>query len=253
VLRESLALALDPVLMARQAGYEPDPWQADFLRRRHDQTILLCTRQGGKSTVTALSAVHEALYYAPALVLLFARAQRQSVELYGKVRAILRALGQYVPGYEADTQESLTLTNGSRVICLPGDEATTRGFSGPRLVVIDEAARCPDLLYEAVRPMLAVSNGRLILLSTGWGRRGFFYEEFTNGGPAWHRVRVTAEECPRIAPGWLARERETVPARIFRQEYMCSFEDVDSQAFPTDLVDEAFTSEVPPLFAGGMR
>jgi hypothetical protein len=66
-------------------------------------------------------------------------------------------------------------------------------------------------------------------------------------------VRVTAEECRRIAPGWLARERETVPARIFRQEYMCSFEDVDSQAFPTDLVDEAFTHAVQPLFAGGLR
>jgi hypothetical protein len=253
MLGESLALALDPVRMARQAGYEPDPWQADVLRRRDQQTLLLCTRQGGKSTVTALVAVHEALYYAPALVLLFARAQRQSVELYMKVRAILRALGEHVPGVEADTQTSVTLANGSRVVCLPGDEATTRGFSGPRLVVIDEAARCPDLLYEAVRPMLAVSNGRLILLSTGWGRRGFFYEAFTNGGPHWHRVKVTAEECPRIAPGWLARERETVPARIFRQEYEASFEDVDSQAFPTDLVDAAFTSDVRPVFAGGLR
>ena len=101
--------------------------------------------------------------------------------------------------------------------------------------------------------MLAVSNGRLILLSTGWGRRGFFYEEFRNGGPAWHRVRVTAEECPHIAPGWLVRERETVPARIFRQEYMCSFEDVDSQACSTDLVEAAFSESVSPLFPGGIR
>jgi hypothetical protein len=239
--------------MARAAGYEPDRWQADVLRRRGRQTILNCTRQGGKSLVTALGAVHEALFHPPALVLLFARAQRQSLELYGKVRAILRALGEEVPGYETDTKSSLELDNGSRVLCLPGDEATTRGFSGVNLLVIDEASRCPDLLYEAVRPMLAVSGGRLVLLSTPWGRRGFFWEVWTNGGPAWHRVKVTAPECPRIPAGWLALERQSIPERIFRQEYMCSFEDIESQVFPTDLVVEAFTDDVKPLFAGGVR
>ena len=119
--------------------------------------------------------------------------------------------------------------------------------------MIDEAARCPDLLYEAVRPMLAVSAGKLVLLSTGWGRRGFFWEVWTNGGPQWHRVKVTAPECPRIPPGWLEEERRSLPERVFRQEYMCSFEDIDSQAFPTDLVLQAFSDEVPPLFAGGVR
>ena len=239
--------------MARAAGYEPDRWQADVLRRRDRQTVLNCTRQGGKSLVTALGAVHEALFHPPALVLLFARAQRQSLELYGKVRAILRALGEEVPGYETDTKSSLELDNGSRMLCLPGDEATTRGFSGVNLLVIDEASRCPDLLYEAVRPMLAVSGGRLVLLSTPWGRRGFFWEVWTNGGPAWHRVKVTAPECPRIPAGWLEEERRSLPERVFRQEYMCSFEDIETQVFPTDLVLQAFTGDVQPLFAGGVR
>ena len=246
-------MGLDPVWMARAAGFEPDHWQVEVLRRREPQTILLATRQGGKSLVTALLSVHEALFHPPALVLLFARAQRQSLELYGKVRLILRALRDVVPGYAADTLSSLELANGSRIICLPGDEATTRGFSGVSLLVVDEAARCPDLLYEAVRPMLAVSAGKLVLLSTGWGRRGFFYQTWMNGGPAWHRVKVTAPECPRIPAGWLEEERRSLPERVFRQEYMCSFEDIDSQVFPTELVMQAFTPEVQPLFPGGVR
>lgn len=252
-IAKTLAMALDPVWMARAAGYEPDNWQAEVLRRRAQQTILLCTRQGGKSLTTALLSVHEALFHPPALVLLFARAKRQSELLYAQVRLILRELGETATSYEKETESELVLTNGSKVVCLPGNEATTRGYSGVRLLVIDEAARCPDLLYEACRPTLAVSGGRLVLLSTPWGRRGFFFESWTNGGPAWHRVRVTAPECPRIPAGWLAQERESLPERVFRQEYLTSFEDLDSQAFPTDLVIQAFTQDVQPLFLGGVR
>ncbi len=40
---------------------------------------------------------------------------------------------------------------------------------------IDEAARVSDELYRAVRPMLATSGGRIVLLSTPFGKRGFFF------------------------------------------------------------------------------
>jgi terminase large subunit-like protein len=253
-MAESLAMALDPVHMAARAGYSDlDPWQARVLRERAQQTILLTTRQGGKSTVTALLSAEEAVFYPPALVLLFAPTTRQSKLLYDQVRRIIHQLGETTADYVKDTESELVLTNASRVVCLPGSEGTVRGYSGVSLLVIDEAARCPDLLYEAVRPMLAVSQGRIVLLSTGWGRRGFFFETWTNGGPDWHRVKITAEQCPRIAPGWLARERSITPERMFRQEFMCSFEDVDAQVFPTDLVLGAFSEAVAPIFPGGVR
>ena len=252
MIAASLARALDPAAMARAAGYELDRWQAAVLRRRHPQTILNCSRQAGKSLATALGAVHEALFYSPALVLLYAPTQRQSELLYAKVRAVLRALDD-VPTYQEDTRTSLQLSNGSRVACLPGDEATTRGFSGVNLLVIDEASRCSDLLYAGVRPMLAVSAGRIVLLSTPWGRRGFYWEVWSNGGPAWYRVQVTAAECPRITAEWLRIERDSLPERLYRQEYECSFEDIESQVFATELVTEAFTPNVKPLFPGGVR
>jgi hypothetical protein len=72
----------------------------------------------------------------------------------------------------------LELENHSRIISLPGQEQTVRGYAGVSLLIVDEAARVPDDLYFAVRPMLAVSNGRLIALSTPFGKRGWFYEIF---------------------------------------------------------------------------
>ena len=107
--------------------------------------------------------------------------------------------------------------NGSRIVALPGTEETVRGFSGVRLLVVDEAARVDDPLYFSIRPMLAVSGGRMVCLTTPFGKRGFFYEEWTGDGP-WDRIKVTARECPRISEKFLEEERASrgvvVPAGI---------------------------------------
>ena len=71
--------ARDPVLLAQRAGLNPDPWQADVLRSTAHQIILLVTRQGGKSTVSSVRALHRALYTPASLVLLLAPAYRQSI------------------------------------------------------------------------------------------------------------------------------------------------------------------------------
>ena len=74
-----------------------------------------------------------------------------------------------------ESRLSIELETGSRIVSLPGREATIRGFSGVHLLVVDEAARVADELYQAVRPMLAVSGGRIVLLGTPFGKRGFFF------------------------------------------------------------------------------
>src|ERR1700688_2334143 len=83
---------------------------------------------------------------------------------------------------QAESSLRIELGNGSRIIALPGLENTIRGFAGVKLLVIDEASRVADDLYRAVRPMLAVSNGRMICLTTPWGKRGFFHDVWTGGG-----------------------------------------------------------------------
>src|SRR5450432_3764133 len=103
------------------------------------------------------------------------------------------------PRGDGDNEISLQFLNGSRIVGLPGTEATVRGFSNVSLLLVDEASRVCDDLYLAVRPMLAVSNGALWLMSTPSGQRGFFYEAWVDGGPEWERIRVPAAECSRIS------------------------------------------------------
>jgi Terminase large subunit, T4likevirus-type, N-terminal len=247
-LGSDLALALDPVVLAKQLGLTADPWQADLLRSEARQRILLCCRQAGKSTVSALLALHTALYRPPALVLLLSPSLRQSQELYRKVRTDYRALGEAAPGVVEETALRIELANGSRIVSLPGKESTIRGFSGTSLLIVDEASRVPDALYHAVRPMLAVSGGQLVLLSTPFGKRGFFHHEWAEGGGDWHRVKITANDCPRIDPVWLARERDAIGEWWFRQEYLCEFVDTADQVFGLEVVMRALSPEVQPLF-----
>ncbi len=183
MLASDLALALDPVLLARRAGIEPDPWQADVLRSTAPRRLLNCSRQSGKSTVAAIRAVHAALYEPGSLVLLLSPALRQSQELFRKCLDVYRSLDHPEPP-EAESALRLELANGSRVVALPGKEGTIRGYSGVGRLIVDVASRVPDDLYRSVRPMLAVSGGDLDAMSTPFGKRGFFYEAWADGGPS---------------------------------------------------------------------
>jgi len=248
-LSYDLELALDRVAFAEALGLDPDPWQRDLLRSPSDRVILNCSRQSGKSTMTAVITLHRALYHPGSLILCLAPALRQSQELFGKVLGFYRDLGRPVSP-QAERKLSLELENGSRIVTLPGTEKTIRGFSGTALLVLDEAARVADELYFAVKPMLAVSGGALMMMSTPYGKRGVFFEEWTGAG-GWERYEVPADKCPRITEEFLEEERASLPPWVYRQEYECSFEETEDQVFTTDLIDRAVTSEVKPLFAAG--
>ena len=243
-LSHDLALALDPVVAGREAGLDPDDWQGRFLRSGARRILLNCARQSGKSTVTALLAAHTAIYQPESLVLLLSPTQRQSHELFRKAIAVHRALPASVP-IEQESALRMELANGSRVISLPGKEATIRGFSGVDLLAVDEAARVPDELYYSERPMLAVSGGRLVALSTPFGTRGWWFEAWRSA-ESWERYRVPAEDCPRISEEFLEEERRTMGEWWFAQEYGCDFLDAETQPFGREDVERAFAEEVEP-------
>jgi hypothetical protein len=237
------------VAFTEKLGIVPDEWQEDFLRSSADRVLLNCSRQSGKSTMSAVIAVHRALYHPGSLVLCLAPALRQSQELFGKIAGFYRDLGRPVAP-QGERKLSLELGNDSRIITLPGSEKTIRGFSGAALLLVDEASRVDDGLYYAIRPMLAVSGGSLMMLSTPFGKRGVFYEEWT-GGEGWERYEIPASQCPRIPVSFLEKEQRVLPSWVFRQEYECSFEETEDQVFTTEMVERAVTSEVTPLFGRG--
>jgi hypothetical protein len=247
-LANDFAQACDPVVMAHACGIEPDELQAAFLRSRATRSLLCCSRQWGKSFCAALASLHCAIYEAPALVVVVSPSLQQSTELYRKINELRSKL----PGAPETVQESLTrmqMTNGSRIISLPGTEKTVRGYSGASLIVVDEASRVDDALVSAVMPMLAtVENGRFVALSTPAGRRGFFFEQWTQGGDGWERISVPASQCPRISPVFLEEQRRTLGPLLYSQEYECQFIDSGSSAFSSTLIEQALSLDFPAFF-----
>jgi hypothetical protein len=175
---------------------------------------------------------------------------RQSGELFRKVQDFLTLL-PVRPALVEDNKLSLQLANGSRIVSLPAVESNIRDFSGASLIIEDEASRVDDDLFFATKPMLAVSGGRHILMSTPYGPHGHFYEMWENGGEDWERVRVTASDCPRIPASFLEQERRTMPQRWYDREYNCLFTDVEGAVFRYDDLVLALSSDVEPLKLGG--
>ena len=218
------------VRIMRNLRLEPDPWQMAVLETDCRQLLLNCCRQAGKSTVVALLGLVEALWVPDTEVILISRSLRQSTELFRIVVDFYLRLG--TPLRERRNAHELVLANLSRVLCLPCREDTIRGYSSVGLLIIDEAARVPDDVYRTVRPMLAVSGGRLICLSTPYGKRGFFHDSWAHGGDDWTRIEVPVSRIPRIPASFLEQERRALGEACFRQEYCCSFETVEGVVYP---------------------
>jgi hypothetical protein len=237
------ARAADPAQIFREGvrdadgnACEPAPWQEDVIRSEARRRLILVNRQGGKSTTVGAKCAH-GMIYAPGLYLIIAPTLRQSKLLFKKASSVYRRL-QGVPRIARDTDTELELANGSLLVALPGDnDATIRGYSAPRAVYIDEAARVADSVYTALRPMLAASpSGQMIALTTPYGRRGWFYEAW-EFGKGWERTTITARDCPHITPEFLEEEREGMSEWQFRSEYLCEFTDTDEAFFSSELID----------------
>jgi Phage terminase-like protein, large subunit len=234
----------DPVLVFTEGArdeegnpIEPAPWQAEVLRGKARRELILVNRQGGKSTVVGAKCAH-GLMYEPGLYLIIAPTLRQSKLLFRKARAILRRI-KGGPRIVKDNDTELELENGAQLVALPGDnDANIRGYSAPRSVYIDEAARVSDTVYAALRPMLAASRtGQMIALTTPYGRRGWFFECWERGGDAWERTTITAEQCPHISAQFLEEEREGMSEWQFRSEYLCEFVDTEEAFFSSELIE----------------
>ena len=235
------AHALDPVAFAEdRLGFIPDPWQARVLRSRASWVLLNCCRQSGKSTTAAVVALHTALYD-PGLILLVSPTLRQSKELFAKTAGFLKRL-EPVEELEEDNKSSCTLANGARIVSLPGDPDTLRGYSAPKLIIEDEAAYISEAMQAALDPMLAVSKGRVIEMSSPNGRRGHFYENWQSGVEV-ERIRIIGRECPRIGADFLDRMRQKLGPMLFAQEFEGAFIDAESSAFSSEMIALALVDD----------
>jgi hypothetical protein len=235
---------VDPALLMVDAGWRPDGWQAEFLRCTDRQVLMLCSRQCGKSLAVSMLALHTALTRPGSLTTIVAQRQDTAAETLRKAVTAYYRCGAPVPVLNRG-KTYFELATGSRIPAHPGDEQAMHGPTAD-LLLIDEAARVPDAVFHAASPQLSASGGRFVALSTAFAQSGFFFREYTNG-TGYHRFNVTARECPRHSPEFLAGEKRRMGDWWFNSAYLNVFGADVHAVFDPAAVDRMFTDELLPL------
>ena len=188
------------------------------------------SRQVGKSFAFSLRRVLRGLAGGRSQLLLSA-SERQSRELMAKVRQHCEAIrlmtglsSRQVRGSRTTRLEVL-LPNGARVIGLPANPQTVRGFSGD--VFLDEFAMHRDdrSIWGAIFPTILRGDGELDVASTPKGMSNLFYELGRN--ERFDRSTVTIFEAVRagLKADVDALRSAMGDEALFRQEFGCEFLD----------------------------
>ena len=227
-------------------GLPVDDWQVRFLDATDKRKVLVGARQCGKSTVGAALAVFRMMRKPGFKVIVVSSSERQSRLFVEKCRGYARKLGESGRG-DGVNKSSVLLKNGSTIVGLPCTAVTSRGYTAD-LLFLDEAAGIPDKVYVAVRPMLASTNGELVLSGTASEPIGFFFEATRSTREGWARITVRAWDVKRFSKEFLEEEKYELGAEAFAREYGCEFADSGVGVFDRRIVEAALSDKVKPLF-----
>jgi len=244
-LRGKLRSLPHPVAWAeRVTGQALDPWQQLVMCSDEPALLLLTSRQVGKSHVVSLRAAYRA-HYLGRRVGVLSPTLRQSSIVYRRAKSWLAADGG--ARLARQTLTELEVEGGGSLIAFPGDrpDLSVRGDTLDDLIV-DEASRVKDELIAAATPTVATKPGaNITYLSSPAGQRGAFYRAWTEED-WWHKVLVTADQCQRIDPAFLARERVRLGPQVWSQEYAGKFVASPGGIFDPSALDDIFGTPPRP-------
>jgi hypothetical protein len=213
-----------------------DEWQKQVIEAKGN-VIVRSGRQCGKSTAISIKAAEYAMNNPKKEVLIIASVERQAHLLFEKVISYIMEKNRKIikSGKDRPTKSRLRLRNGSTIRSLPTglSGAGIRGFTID-LLIADEAAFIGLDVWNAVSPMIAITKGKIILLSTPFGREGYFYERWND--PNFESFHVSSLDCPRRDDDFLKQEESRMTKLAFSQEYRGEFIDELRQFFSDKLI-----------------
>jgi hypothetical protein len=161
------------------------------------------------------------------------------------VRRVKEALIKAGAELKSDNVYEIELENGSRVLALPGSDESIRGLTVDGWIVADEAARLPDDLIAALRPMRARRpQARFAMLSTAWSRTDPFWTAWASDEQSWIRLNATADTT-LFSADFLTQERRALGEDVFKREYLGVPMGGQASPFAWELYERATQVHVP--------
>ena len=241
-------------------GVEPFGYQKEFMDHQSSRKLFCAGRRVGKSRTASWLALWKAITHEGVEVLITAKAQRQSMELFNQVKSEIRNAqkNKNIPseewGISRDTRTEINFQNGSRIIALPvgRDGSNIRGY-GADMLIVDEAAFIEDHIFqEVLSPMLAVGDGDFILISTPMGKQGFFYQRWDEATKSdsktddentiWFPQHVPTSANPKISERFIKEQENALTHTQFKQEILGEFEEFSDTFFNRKELDNCTVS-----------
>ena len=137
------------------------------------------------------------------------------------------------------TKSELVFFNDTRIHTYPAVAEALRGPDRVVCVFLDEAAHFKQnddsVVYDALKPNLANTNGDFVIVSTPNGRRGIFYNLCKEGTYKKLELPYTLALGHLLSEEFIADEKED-PRIDFEQEYECKFTSISSHAIDIDAI-----------------
>jgi len=245
----------DPVdFCTKLLNYTPTSYQRELLAALPSgskRIVLRWARQSGKTQSLASAIIWFCATRPGSLALIVAPGLRQSMILRDKVHALIdrmpkerrRAL------IRRRLRTTITLRNGSTIVALPNSENLLRGYTA-NLVVCDEAAffHNDEAIFTGVlTPMLATTDGAMIVSSTPWGTKTIFHQ--LNHDPDWQLIHVpwTRALQEGVYKPTFTTEVEKIKAtnpQHYRMEYEAEFTEDTDTWLPQDLLAKAVSGDL---------
>lgn len=243
------------------------PWQRRWVEDNSRFKIGMWSRQTGKSFSTSAEAVTDCAIQpknSSCLWVVLSAGERQALEWMEKAKKWAEAVKLTVDSYEElrssanslIAQANIKFANGARIIALPANPNTARGYSGnlvlDEFAIHDKPAEIWAAIYASITNPLA-GEKKLRIVSTPKGRGNMFAELWDhNSNYSKHKVTIldAAREGLFGSDMKVAMEKvEELKAGlndedIFAQEYMCEFIDSTSVLLPYELIGACESSNI---------
>lgn len=125
-----------------------------------------------------------------------------------------------------DSERFVTLANGAVIRFKSADKPDGLYGEDVYAAVIDEASRCKEEAYHAVRSTLTATNGKLRIIGNVRGRKNWAYamarKAEAGNLPGWKYGRITAADAVKagvITKDQVESARRELPEHIFRELY----------------------------------
>ena len=217
----------------KHLGFEPTPKQAEVLDSPSRNLILCCHRKWGKTTVSAIKAIHFLMGAPNRSIAILAPSMDQGGFIIANMVVAANTLGVKFRRY-LGRRHSLHFPNGSRIFALPHNTSTSLG-SEADVLIVDEAAKVSDDVLWAVQPSTSRKAAGLWMMSTPLRQFGFFARIWHDEKQSVHRILSPVSDTPSINLEFLETFRRASPTR-YSQDFECEFAKPDRQLFDVGIL-----------------